>query len=164
MTPVVGTVYYVKEVPAEKYLQPYFHYTYYLQDSHISSAWLITNVDDYFLDEYGFLVATESKKGTLVKTLTVKTEHGTSTQTLTSQSKFGVPGYLAYVPVMEKAQLTNGFAKSTNVLQYWKTPDGLYVTGTAIRSYTNVETHGSVAAIQSSANSKIAASVAALFN
>lgn len=163
ITPVAGTVYYVKEVPAASYMQPYFHYTYYLQGEKISSAWLVTNVDDYFLDEYGFLFVTrtenDKKNGTLVKTLTVKTEHGSSKETLTSSNVFKVPGYLAYVTVKEKGnQPIAGFVGS-NVLQYWKTPDGLYVTGTAIRIYTSVEQHKQIVAGETSRDSVIANSV-----
>ena len=133
--------YYIKEVPADKYLQPYLHYTYYKTDNHISSAWLISDVDDLNYQETGFVISTADETALVASSLTVQTTHGGSRIKLTPKRVFTVTGAdnrLSYLEVMKNASGTKGFGENVKILQYWVTPDGLIVTGNTMRTYTGI--------------------------
>lgn len=137
LKPVADTVYYVKEVP-DTYLRPYLHYTYYKDDGHISSAWLISNIDDVNYSQAGFLITSDSMDAQICKSLTVRTLHGGNAVKLTSARLFKTTGYLTYAQVINGASITAPFAENAEVRQYWVTPDSMMVTGTILRSYQSV--------------------------
>lgn len=157
MHPEMGKVYYLKEVPADKYLRPYLHYTYKIGTGGICSAWLISDVDDLNYQQTGFVIVdsnTEAEK--VVSSLTVSAANGTTTIKLTPKRVFGAnsSNYLSYLSVINRNAITGQdaiglLANGDSVLQYWVTPDNLIVTGTTSRVYTGL---GNIADIGFSAD------------
>ena len=140
ITPKGGVTYYIKEVPADKYLQPYFHYTYKkgIEGEPIVTAWLISDLDDQNYTESGFVIVDAKGKAKICSSLTVQNAVGGNTIKLTAKRIFGVDGsgLLTYRRVIENYAGINGFGDGAKILQYWVTPDGLIVTGTTSRVYT----------------------------
>ncbi len=148
MHPTADTTYYIKEVPADKYLQPYLHYTYHKDGGAISTAWLISDVDDLNYTQTGFVIQTGNNAAQVATSLTVQTVNGGNSIKLTAKRIFtakGVTsGLLTYLRVIGKdwsdsnGAAANLLADGSTVLQYWVTPDGLIVTGTTSRVYTGL--------------------------
>ena len=154
MQPQAGETYYIKEVPASMYLQPYFHYTY-LKESKpenqaLRSAWLISDIDDAMYIETGFVIQTDDKTAYVCTELTVQTTVGGSSVLLKPSTIFrgkGVTnGYLSYLEVLKDGTCTadSGMSTTATILQYWVTPDGLIVTGTLSRTYGALDTKANV--------------------
>ena len=146
ITPVAGTTYYIKEVPADKYLQPYLHYTYKWNDGTITASWLVSNVDDAKYKETGFLViSTAEDKAKVCNSLTVQNTGTQQTSIkLTTELVFNVTGgYLTYLPVMDAngAIASTGYDANCTIKQYWITPDGLAVTSANARTYVTIDSH-----------------------
>ncbi len=142
MKPQPGVTYYVKEVPAEMYLQPYFHYTYKKGDTNpIVTAWLISDIDDNMYKETGFVIVSADNTAKVCSTLTVQNKVGGASVLLEPKTIFrskGVTdGYLSYLEVITDYQQTL-LHEGNQVLQYWVTPDGLIVTGIAARTYSGL--------------------------
>ena len=169
LVPTAGAIYYIKEVPAEKYLLPYFHYTYRYGtdpatgiDGKLTAAWLISDIDDGNYTDTGFVFLQANNAAEMVSSLTVKNENGGNTQTITP-AKFNVSGannMLTYREVFYENKQSD-FANNFQVLQYWVTPDGLIVTGTTMRNYTFTGTyasHGNIQANPATVASQILAS------
>lgn len=151
LSPVAGMTYYIKEVPADKYLRPYLHYTYFLDSGSISTAWLISDVDLSYTDyiETGYVVTTANDAAEhIVRSLTITTTHGNSTQTLSAMSLFRTRGYLNYLTVINRGSNGQPTVSMLNdgdsVAQYWVTPDGLRVTGYAVRTYKGLANFNTV--------------------
>lgn len=145
MHPQAGVTYYIKEVPADKYLQPYFHYTYKKIDSNpIVTAWLISDIDDETYRETGFVIETADGKATVCSSLTVTAQSSGNTVKLTPKRVFGstglTGGFLTYRRVIEEYAGLDGFGDGATIKQYWVTPDGLIVTGTTSRVYSGTAT------------------------
>lgn len=143
MQPTANAVYFLKEVPADKYLRPYLHYSYYKDNLNIATAWLVSDTDDLNYNEAGFVILDANKKAkNVVSSLTVTTVHGGTNVKLTSKLTFGATGYLSYRTVINNGsngqERVNLLNNGDSVLQYWVTPDGLRVTGTASRTYTGL--------------------------
>ena len=140
ITPKGGVTYYIKEVPADKYLQPYFHYTYKkgIEGEPIVTAWLISDLDDQNYTESGFVIVDAKGKAKICSSLTVQNAVGGNTIKLTAKRIFGADGsgLLTSRRVIENYAGINGFGDGAKILQYWVTPDGLIVTGTTSRVYT----------------------------
>ena len=169
MQPVAGQTYYIKEVPASKYLQPYFHYTY-LKESDpayqaLRSAWLISDIDDAMYKETGFVIQTDDKTAYVCTQLTVQNTVGGASVVLKPQTIFrgkGVTsGYLSYLEVMKDGACTNGMGTTATILQYWVTPDNLIVTGVLQRTYGQLDTKTNV---KNSVNEVTVASTIEVFN
>ena len=148
MVPEVNMTYYLKEVPVESYLQPYFHYTYRVGSGEITGGWLMSDVDDTNFLETGFVIYSDAKHqakiGTRVKI--TSTASGEVYQ-LTSENVFSAPGYISYLQTIHNSALVEGtgFGPNCQVTEYWVTPDGLYVNGINLRSFAKV---GNIASIQ----------------
>jgi uncharacterized repeat protein (TIGR02543 family) len=148
VVPEAGAVYYIKEVPASKYLQPYFHFTYLKEtdpaNQALRSAWLISDIDDALYQETGFVIQTADKTAYVCSTLTVENAVGGAQVTLKPENIFrgkGVTGgYLSYLEVMNNGACSNGMGTGVTIGQYWVTPDGLIVTGTSTRTYSDLST------------------------
>lgn len=155
MEPTSNTVYYLKEVPAALYLRPYLHYSYYKDNNEIATVWLVSDTDDLKYQEAGFVIIDANKKATdVVSSLTVTTQHGGTSVKLTSKTVFGATGYLSYRKVNDVGGLkllNNG----DSVLQYWVTPDGLRVTGTASRTYSGLASKTTVDKVETAVVSTI---------
>ncbi len=169
ITPVAGQTYFIKEVPAAKYLRPYLHYTFYKTSDDenaempISTAWLISDVDDNNYSQAGFVIISANNEASVVKSLTVTTNTDPdNTITLTAMRIFGARGYLSYLTVIKDrydgTDPISLLADGDRVAQYWVTPDGLIVTGTAERTYS------SLANTSISANTLDVESVISVFN
>ena len=147
--PEAGAVYYLKEVPADNYLIPYLHYTFYSANDKIGTAWLVSDTDDYYYLETGFLVTHENgsteRIATMYSEYTVTCSSGGKTQILKPTEVFngnhgdGVNftspasrGYLTIARVINGSErlIQNG----DKIQQYWVTPDGLLVTGKWVRT------------------------------
>ncbi len=130
--PKAGDTYYIKEVPASKYLQPYLHYTYDLGSGYISKIWIISAIDDGNYNQAGFVVIDSSNRASVCNNLYIKSAEGNYTITLNAQTVFsgrGVQrGYLTYKAYTPASNLTD-----KTILNYWLTPDGVLVTGTTNR-------------------------------
>lgn len=151
LDPEPNTVYYLKEVPEDTYLIPYLHYTYYTQTQKIGTAWLISDTDDYFYLETGFVITHQdgSKEyiASMVTKLTVtcstggKTEVLEPTKVFTSELHDGYTspksGYLIYHKIINGS--TVNLQNGDKVQQYWVTPDGLLVTGKWSRTYQGLD-------------------------
>lgn len=133
ITPVAETTYYLKEVPANKFLQPYMHYTYYKANNNISNLWMISDIDDLMYKETGFIV-TSNNVAKVCKSLTVKNKVGGARVKLTPVKVFGTKGATAndYLTYLDMTSQFKG--QEVDVKMYWVTMDGLVVTGTVQRS------------------------------
>ena len=147
MNPQAGVTYYVKEVPAEMYLQPYFHYTYQKalnagDPEPIKTAWLISDIDDYQYRQTGFAIIDENNEAKVCSALTVQNKVGGASVVLKPETIFrakGVTkGYLSYLEVITDGAPTLMQA-GNQVVQYWVTPDNLIVTGIAARTYSGLD-------------------------
>ncbi len=134
MIPEINTVYYLKEVP-NGYELPYTHFTYYKDEAlTLGTVWAITAVDDLNYSAAGFYVETANKPGVYLKSITIKTDRGSSSVELTAgkvfKSKGMLAGYLGYV------EITDYMAANATVMirQYWTTKDGINVFGVKMRS------------------------------
>jgi hypothetical protein len=166
VAPVAGTTYYIKEVPADKYLQPYFHYTYKKIDGNpIVTAWLISDIDDQNYTETGFVfVDTNNGKANICKSLSVTAQTTGNTIKLTPMRVFGVnnSGFLTYRRVMDNYvglaynKAGDTFGDNVAVFQYWVTPDGLIVTGTTSRVYTGTAAKATIGSTDTQGSSSIA--------
>jgi hypothetical protein len=143
IAPRGGVMYVIKEVPADKYLQPYFHFTY-RKDSDpaaqtLDTAWLISDIDDCKYKETGFVIVSDNDKANVCTSLTVQTTVGSGTSVKLEpktifRAKGVTGGYLSYLEVMRNGEQTL-LHEGDSVLQYWVTPDGMIVTGIASRTY-----------------------------
>ncbi len=159
LTPVGGTVYYLKEVPANNYLIPYLHFTYYAETNKIGSAWLISDTDDYYYLETGFVVThaddgsqeflpAEYLPAKLATQLTVTASSSGEKQILkptevfTSEQHIGydspTKGYLTYRKVINVKTSVAEIADGDLIQQYWITPDGVLVVGRWGRTYSGL--------------------------
>ena len=142
MAPKVGETYYLKEVPEQKYLQPYLHYTYKKPDGEITRMWAISAIDDLNYQQAGFVILDKNNKATICDTLKVQTANGNTTVELKPETVFrsrGVTeGYLDYLQVYDWSGEGNLLQEGGLILQYWVTPDGLMVTGTTSRVVTGI--------------------------
>ncbi len=163
ITPKGGVTYYIKEVPADKYLQPYFHYTYKKAateggDEPIVTAWLISDIDDTTYTDTGFIFVDQNGQAKVCSSLTVQNANGGNTIKLTPKRIFGgkgvTGGLLTYRRVINNYAAENSFGSGT-VLQYWVTPDGLYVTGIASRTYSGITLKGTIACSETKVPSTI---------
>lgn len=145
MFPKSGQVYYLKEVPASKYLQPYFHYTYYKDGGNIANGYLISDVDDVNYSDTGYVIVDGNKEAVLVTSLTVNTTNGGSSVKLTPVRVFKAAGvtndtaFLNYREVIKNGGTSRELDNGNTVLQYWTTFDGVIVTGTVSRTYAGVD-------------------------
>lgn len=168
ITPVAGATYYIKEVPAAKYLRPYLHYTYYTDPANhnpIGTAWLISDVDDLTYQQSGFVIVSGNNQATIVKSITVSTTTDpNNVEILTSAKLFGARGYLSYLTVINDGRngeaVVNLLADNQSVAQYWVTPDGLMVTGTVSRVYTGLANKDNIACTPTTSASTISLFVA----
>ena len=144
ITPKGGVTYYIKEVPASAYLQSYFHYTYKKEplpeNQTLSSAWVISAIDDAMYKETGFVIIKNNDKANVCTQLTVETAVGGTKVVLKPQNIFRSKDvkegdFLSYLEVMTNGTKNLGFDENVTVLQYWVTPDNMIVTGIASRSY-----------------------------
>ena len=148
IAPKGGVTYVIKEVPAEKYLQPYFHFTYRKNSDPaqqtLDTAWLISDIDDNMYQQTGFVIITSDKEANVCSSLTVENAVGGASVLLKPETIFrakGVTGgYLSYLEVMRGGTVSNGFGTTSTILQYWVTPDGMIVTGTSQRTYGALDT------------------------
>ena len=142
MTPHKNDIFFLKEVPAAKFLQPYLHYTYYLDTKEIPNAWLISDTDDLNYTSTGFVIISTDRAALFVDSLTVTTTSGGSAIKLTPKRVFGkkgvTQGYLTYRPVIDTFANRQELNDNDTVLQYWVTCDGVRVTGTASRTYAGL--------------------------
>ena len=154
IVPQPGATYYIKEVPASMYLQPYFHYTYSKTNNKIQTGWLLSDIDDGNYTDTGFVFIKNGKTAKVVSSLKLSSATSTSTVTLTAPKIFGgkgvTKGYLGYLQVMKSGAKMNGFGTDMEIRQYWKTCDGLYVTGANARTYTNLSTKGTLTKVDKS--------------
>ena len=153
ITPVVGTTYYLKEVPADKFLQPYLHYTYKKSNNKVQDSYLISDVDDLMYKETGFVV-TSDQKAKVCKSLTVKNKVGGASVKLTPAKIFAgkapANDYLTYVVA------TSLMSSGMTVDYYWITMDGLRVTGAVERKITYTSfTKGNITATDTAVVSTI---------
>lgn len=155
LTPVAGKTYYIKEVPAAKYLRPQLRYTYFENtEGSIANIWLITNLDDDTYIKSGLVIADTIIPGTVTDSLTITPRNKPeNAKTHTSQTLFKTAGKLCYLEVMaidkpQQADLTGDFLQllqpGQEVLQYWVTPDGMKVTGTVMRAYKGLYTKSEI--------------------
>ena len=94
------------------------------------------------------MIVKANKEAAIVDSLTVKTTSGGISVKLTPKRVFGklgvVDAYLTYREVISsddsKAELKDG----DSVLQYWVTPDKVFVTGTASREYSGIANKTSI--------------------
>ena len=148
-------VYYIKEVPAATFLQPRLRFTYVLATGKIGTSWLITNMDDTNYADVGFMVGDEKVVGSKVDSITITPlTVPANEQTLTVADLFPNGGakmsyamvyndMSTYPPDYEAGEgetdcniLTDG----SRVHMFWVTLDGMIVTSTAVRTYSNVGT------------------------
>ena len=146
MIPVSNTVYYLKEVPETKYLQPYMHYTYKIGYGDIADGWLISDVDDLNYQETGFIITSENE-AKVCQSLSVTNSKNGNTVKLTAKRVFTAEGFLTYLTVIKDyAPITDtGFAANCTVLEYWVTPDGLIVTGIMQRDFGAIHSYNTIA-------------------
>jgi len=160
MVPQANATYFIKEVPASKYLQPYLHYTYYKNsEARIPNAWLISDIDDLNYVQTGFVIKNGNNEAQVVSTLTVETAYGGSKIKLSPKRVFGVNNTvnkLTYLEVMHGGRGLHSFDNDSEILQYWVTPDNLIVTGTTQRTYSGITSKNTINYVRTSVPSTIA--------
>ena len=169
MTPENGKVYYLKEVPDNKYLQPYTHYTYYkAAPQNIANLWMISDIDDLNYTKTGFIITTDDEAKVCVS-LTVTNQVGGSSVKLTPQKVFKANGvtsnnYLTYCQEygsVANASVGKGLSDlrsgSADVTMYWITPDNVFVTSAVQRTVTGDGTKANLAKIDNPVSSTIKA-------
>lgn len=132
------TVYYLKEVPSNKYLQPYTHYTYYKYSPYkLGSMWMISDIDDNNYSETGFIIIDDQNNiAKVCKSLTVKTTVGGTSVKLTPEKVFKAKGVTSnnLLTYYDETELLKG--DDPTITMYWKTLDGIYVTSAVSRTLT----------------------------
>ncbi len=151
LDPEPNTVYYLKEVPEDTYLIPYLHYTFYSESKKIGTAWLVSDTDDYFYLETGFLLTpgnggSPRRIANMYTQFTVTCNTGGKTQILKPTEVFdgehgeGVTFHSPTAGYLTIARVINGSERliqnGDKIQQYWVTPDGLLVTGKWVRTIT----------------------------
>ena len=140
MTPVAGTVYYLKEVPTS-YLRPYIHYTYDNVDpgKPIRRMYMITATDDANYTSAGSVIdpgTSETKAETKSLLVRISKPDG-STETLTAASLFGgltppvTRGYLFW------SDISSYIGTGLKYTPCWTTLDGVLIQGTRTRNLNN---------------------------
>ena len=148
ITPAPGETYYIKEVPANIYLKPYFRYTYHqptaddpTSNGQFGSAWTFLGVDDVNYLQAGFIIVDSAKKATICKTIKLSAvEAPEKVVELTAKSVYNASddARLGYLEVYNEGDKVNLMSGTSRVYQYWKTKDGVFVTGTFGRTYEGV--------------------------
>ncbi|HBI64369.1 MAG TPA: hypothetical protein DDX51_04550 [Clostridiales bacterium] len=144
ITPVAGSTYYVKAVPANKFLRPYTHYTYVYATGEIGDIFTISAIDDAMYSKVGFVI-TDPKDGKVVTTLTIKNERGGNSKTLKPDGIFSKRGvtssdFLTYL------KATEFIKEGYEVSQFWVTFDGATVKGTVGRKLTGIDNKSTIGA------------------
>lgn len=148
--PVAGETYFIKEVPADKYLMPHLHFTYYLDaEQTITRFWLVSNIDDVNYQQGGFAVTNGDdtvlySSTDYVPQLTIfaQTNDEGKDEPLTPNGLFGAEGgYLTYKR-FETSELHEGMV----LRNYWVTPDGMIVLGANKITLGNTANVGSLVA------------------
>ena len=148
-------VYYIKEVPAEVFLQPRLRFTYIAASGKIGTSWLFTNMDDTNYADVGFVVGDAKTVGAKVDSFTITPlTVPANEQTFTVADLFPAGGAkMSYAMVYNDMStypadyeagedetdcsiLTDG----ARVHMFWVTLDGMMVTSTAVRTYSNIGT------------------------
>lgn len=148
ITPVIGATYYIKEVPANKFLRPYTHYTYILATGTIGDIFAISAIDDAMYSKVGFVI-TDPKDGKVVTTLTIKNERGGNSKTLSPDTVFAkrnltTDDFLTYL------KATDFIEEGYTVSQFWVTPDGATVNGSVVRTLTGIDNKSTIGATNNS--------------
>jgi len=144
IVPVDGTTYYIKEVPAAKFLRPYTHYTYSLASGVIGDIFTISAIDDAMYSKVGFVIS-DPQTGKVVTTLTIKNERGGNSKTLKPDGIFSKRGvtssdFLTYL------KATEFIKEGYEVSQFWVTFDGATVKGTVGRKLTGIDNKSTIGA------------------
>ncbi len=161
ITPVSGTVYYIKEVPAADFLLPRLRYTYYKMSGAVGTAWLFTNLDvntvgdDAPYKEIGFLfndnIENRVAGGELTNAFTVIPCNDTDNPITYVSGKDAGEGekrVFPHGPMFTWLKVYNDDVRYSDggpnpdligpgkvVKFYWVTPDNMVVTGTSAREY-----------------------------
>ena len=152
IVPVPGETYYIKEVPAAKYLQAYTHYTYFTTTGKIGSLFMISDIDDLNYGETG-VVITDNLGSKVYKTLTIEASATGKKVTLKPNTVFY--GKAAATNYLTCSDDVKGSVEGKTMVMYWITPDGATVTGTVSRQLSNVVTQGSITCVNGSVDSEI---------
>ena len=153
ITPVAGYTYYIKVVPAAKFLRPYTHYTYYLKTGGIGSLFMISDIDDLNYAETGFVI-TSSDKAKVYRTLNIKAKNTGEVATLTPVSTFGKKG-VTEDDFLTCLDVTGKVPQDNTIKEYWITPDGATVTGIATRTLKNFDNKNTISAASGTVASSI---------
>lgn len=152
MTPVNGTVYYLKEVP-NGYIRPYIHYTYDQRaaGNPLKKLYLITASDDQNYDAVGYMIK-EDENAEWVETgvpkasliITIKKPDGTTDATLTAKNIWNAKAYHG-----ETVTLSRGYLWNTDFSKYigkgvifrpcWRTLDDVLVKGVTVRTVNDAK-------------------------
>ncbi|MBR2727578.1 MAG: hypothetical protein IKD71_06780 [Solobacterium sp.] len=139
-------IYYIKEVPAN-YLKPTYMTTYQRWDKYLRDFILISTTDDQNYTDAGFVIgATYTTKEYFTKTLDVTfgpnydetVTDGKVTLAVTNTSA-NAGGYVVTKRIFSVNESTKDYSwiiGSKVYKPYWVTPDGITVTGAAMRAFT----------------------------
>jgi uncharacterized repeat protein (TIGR02543 family) len=137
ITPVGGSTYYVKAVPANLFLRPYTHFTYYKVSLNIGDLFAISDIDDLNYQQTGFVIKNGNKEALVYSTLNIKAVNTELVDTLTAKSAFKYDE-LTDKDYLTCRKVTTEIQNGSKILQYWITPDGLTVTGTVQRTLNGI--------------------------
>ena len=144
MIPESKAVYYLKEVPMESYLLPYLHFTYRQDTGNISTAWLMSDLDDLNYRETGVVISSDEGEyywSYANDSVKITARNSGVTEELTPDRIWKVKtGVISWCKVFDKASSLAYLGADDEVLQYWVTPDGITVTGDKSRTYTALTT------------------------
>lgn len=138
MIPEAGKTYYLKEVPAA-YLKPYLHIVYNeYRSNEIIGMYLMTGVDDANYQKIG-LDVTNITLNTMkqVSKVTVQASAAQGETTITTQTAFGVKGFLGVWDQSEDLKEDYEFTYRP----YFVTPDGVKVSGPVTRLVNTGDKH-----------------------
>jgi hypothetical protein len=147
MHPVAGETYYIKEVP-KSYLKPAHIYTYQQYDKYLRDFILLSTTDDQLYQETGFMIGTKYTKSEFwTEKLTIHfgpnydhtVKEGEYEVNVTNASTNSAGLVFSYRKFNLKNEAEKDYTEiigSTSFKPYWITPDGITVTGAAIRRET----------------------------
>lgn len=147
MEPEVQKVYYLKEVPAS-YLRPTYMTTYQRYDKYLRDFILMSTTDDNNYSETGFMIGSNYEKSEFfTDSLEIKFGPNWEPETVTdgkvtvnvTTASDNVGGYVftkRIFSVDESTKDYSGILGSKVYKLYWKTFDGITVTGASMRVFT----------------------------
>ena len=129
MSPVVDTVYYLKEVP-NVYLGTHARWVYKWTNNEVIQMYFLTVVDDTYYKNIGFKIISTDKTASLVTSFSYQVNGSSNIKVIKPNDLIGRRGYIG---VVDGTDFITDIANSTEsspvqVLPFWTTLDGVRIS------------------------------------